>query len=129
MTYVIDTHPLVWNLSSDDRLSPAARKALDDRSAKLVIPAMVLAEISYLYAKRRIGVTVSSVIEHVLGTENTVFHPLNESLAEHLPASLDIHDGIIVATAIMFRDVYGDSAAVITKDRMITKSGLVDVLW
>ncbi len=46
-----------------------------------------------------------------------------------MPAGLDIHDGIIVATALLFRDVLQQPTSLITRDRPITESGLVEVVW
>lgn len=129
MTYVVDTHPLVWFLEGDARLSAAARHALTDATGQLAIPTIVLAEVSFLYAKHRITVDVPGVLAHVASVTNCVVYPLDEVVVEHLPTTLDIHDAIIVATAMVFRDVLGESTAVITKDADITASGLVNVIW
>jgi len=42
---------------------------------------------------------------------------------------LDIHDAIIVATALFHRDDLGETVAVITRDAMIAASGLVPIVW
>jgi PIN domain nuclease of toxin-antitoxin system len=49
-THVVDTHALVWFLEADSQLSQPARTALQDPAAHLVIPTIVLAEITFLYA-------------------------------------------------------------------------------
>jgi PIN domain nuclease of toxin-antitoxin system len=55
MTDVVDTHALVWFLEKNPRLSTAARNALRDPSAKIVVPTIVLAEIHFLHARGRIA--------------------------------------------------------------------------
>ena len=42
---------------------------------------------------------------------------------------LDIHDAIIVATAIVYRDVLDEDVALITKDSEITDSHLIPIVW
>ena len=63
------------------------------------------------------------------GVPNWALYDLNEVVVRHLPTALDIHDAIIVATAVVFRDVLGDSTAVVTRDAQIRASGLVQVIW
>jgi PIN domain nuclease of toxin-antitoxin system len=129
MTYVTDTHPLVWLLGQVPRLSQTARAALSDTSARLVIPTMVLVEIKFLYARRRITVDVADVLTHVATAPNCLIHPLDEEVVDRLPTSLNIHDAIIAGTAIVYRDVHGEQVALITRDAEITASGLVDIAW
>ncbi len=47
----------------------------------------------------------------------------------YLSSQLDIHDSIIVATALYCREFFGDEAAILTNDIAITESGLVPILW
>lgn len=129
MTHVVDTHALVWLLEANPRLSTAARAALLDPTARVVIPTIVLAEITFLHARGRFALDVPAVLIQVAGTPNWVIYDLDTTVVEHLPATLDIHDAIIVGTAIVFRDVLGDATAVISRDAQITASGLVQVIW
>jgi hypothetical protein len=46
-----------------------------------------------------------------------------------LPIELDIHDAVIVATALVFRDVLGKDVALITKDARIRQSNVVKTVW
>jgi PIN domain nuclease of toxin-antitoxin system len=127
--YIVDTHSLIWLLETNPRLSPKAREVLKDRGARMIIPTIVLAEIAFLAARRRVVVDLPQVFAHVAGATNCFIHPFDEAVLGHLPTTLEIHDGIIVATALMFRDMLGEATAVITKDHEITESGLVDVIW
>lgn len=55
--------------------------------------------------------------------------PLDITVLSYMPMTLDIHDSLIVATALYYRDFLGESVAVLTRDVDITDSSLVDVLW
>jgi len=102
---------------------------LVDSDARLIIPSIVLAEIAYLYNRKRIKANVSQVLADVASADNCTIYPLDERVAERIPAGLELHDGIVVATAIVYRDVLGEEIVVITKDKLIAESGLVKVLW
>lgn len=56
-------------------------------------------------------------------------HHVDESVVAHLPTTLNIRDAIIVAAAIVFRDVLGEPTALVTRDEQKGKSGLIGVLW
>lgn len=129
MTYILDTHPLVWFLEASPRLSAVARAAISDPASQLVIPSIVLVEISYLYARKRIATDVGAVRRRILTATNCVAYPLDEQVVEHIPTNLDIHDAIVVATALVYRDVLRQQVTVITKDEAIRQSRLVEVLW
>jgi predicted nucleic acid-binding protein len=129
MTYVVDTHTLVRFLEGNPRLSMAARNALIDRTAQVVIPTIVLAEITFLYTRHRITIDLPHVLAHTASTANCLVYPLDGAVVERLPTTLNIHDAIIVATALVFRDVLSEDTAVVTKDADITASGLINVLW
>jgi|SRR5262245_55306046 len=129
MTYVVDTHALVWFLESSPRLSMTAQNALSDTAAQVVFPTIVLAEITFLYARHRIAIGLPHVLAHIASAANCPVYPLDGTVVERLPTSLNIHDAIIVATALVFRDVLSERTAVVTKDADITASGLLDVLW
>ena len=129
MVYVVDTHSFVWFLEDNPRLGAQAKTILSDPSARLVIPTIVLAEIVFLYARKRIGVDVQSVLSHVVRSVNCVIYPLDQTVVEFLPTELDIHDAIIVATAKVFRDVLGEEVRIITKNAQIAASGLIPIVW
>ena len=129
MTYVVDTHALVWFLEGSSRLSTAAQNALIDTTAQVVIPTIVLAEITFLYARHRITIDLPHVLAHMASAANCLVYPLDGAVVERLPTTLNIHDAIIVATALVFRDVLSERTAVVTKDADITTSGLINVLW
>ena len=129
MILVADTHALVWFLEGSDRLSADARQALQSADADIVIPSIVLAEIVFLYGRKRSGIDLKMVLEHVSRTDNCTIYPLDETVVERLPIELDIHDAVIVATALVFRDVLGKDVALITKDAQIRQSNVVQTVW
>jgi len=129
VTHVVDTHALIWFLERNRRLSMAARGALLDSGAELVIPTIVLAEIAWLYPRKRVRVDISQVRDHVAKARNCSIYPLDEEVVLRLPANLDIHDAIITATALVFRDMLGKETAVVSRDAAIKASGLVDMIW
>jgi predicted nucleic acid-binding protein len=128
-TYVVDTHALVWYIDGDRRLSDRARKALDSDEATLVIPSIVLAEVRYLIAKKRVGLTFDRVMMELRGDPRVAIHSFDLTCVQHLDSSLDLHDGAIVATAIVRRDLLGEDVALITRDPEIRDSGLVKTVW
>jgi PIN domain nuclease of toxin-antitoxin system len=129
MIHVADTHALVWFLEGSDRLSAVARQAMQSPDAEIVVPSIVLAEIVHLYGRRCIGIDLTTVLEHVSRTDNCTIYPLDETVVERLPIELDIHDAVIVATALVFRDVLGKDVALITKDARIRQSNVVKTVW
>src|SRR5688572_28068790 len=124
MIYVPDTHALVWFLEDDPRLSPAADVALQDPTVNFVVPTIVLVEIQFLYAKQRTTIDLETVYRELLNTPNFAVHSLDEEIVALIPTDLNIHDSIIVATALYYRDIRQEPTALITKDGPITNSGL-----
>jgi hypothetical protein len=76
-------------------------------------------------------ITISPAIikQKVLQSTNCSTHPLDDEVVAKIPASLDIHDAIIVATALVQRDNRQQGVTLITKDTKIRQSGLIQTLW
>ncbi len=129
MIVVADTHSIVWMLEGSEELSPAARRALEDEDAIVVIPTISLAEIRFLYAKHRISVDIRQVPRLVERSERFRLSPLDSAVALAMPTSLNIHDAIICGTALVYRDLLGEQVSVVTRDEDIHRSGLVDTVW
>jgi predicted nucleic acid-binding protein len=118
----------VWFLEGNSRLSTRAYEAISAEGSELVIPTIVLAEIAFLYGRRRIGIGLPDVYNFI-NTSKCNIYPLDEAVIDCLPTALNIHDAIIVATALMFRDFLGEHAALVTKDTEIVESNLIDTIW
>jgi PIN domain nuclease of toxin-antitoxin system len=123
MLYVADTHALVWYMEGKQHLSRAAHDVLASATSNLQISAVSLAEIAFLSIRNRIGIRLQDAVDHVARSENIAICTLHAGIVERLPAELDIHDGIIVTTALACGDWLGDEVAVVTKDRQIRDSG------
>ena len=128
MIYVLDTHTIVWYLATDPRLSFAAEALLDNLTVELVIPTIVLVEVQHLHAKRRFQPGLADV-ERLIAARNCAVHSLDKDVVSKIPTGLDIHDSIIVATALVYRDIRQLPTTLITKDTRITQSGLIQTLW
>lgn len=129
MVYVLDTHLLIWLVGQSPLLSAAALTAMSDPTALLVVPTMCLVEIQYLAAKKRIPVTFNQIQQRLRNTPNVKIHQLDEEIVAHIPLDLDIHDAVITATALVYRDIRQQPTTLITKDGKITNSGLIQTLW
>ncbi|MEK7832396.1 MAG: PIN domain-containing protein [Acidobacteriota bacterium] len=129
MVYIADTHAIVWFLDKAPRLSQVAKNTLSTPGLILVIPTIALAEITHLYSRGRIKVSAAMVKQKILSAANCSTHPLDEDVVAKIPGSLDIHDAIIVATALVYRDIRQQPTTLITKDGKITQSGLIQTLW
>lgn len=125
-TFVLDTHTLVWFLSRSPRLSGTVLAILRDPAVRLIIPAIVLAEIKYLSGRGRFAQTLDDVLRVTSTDPRCVLSPIDLNVIQHAPASLDIHDGLIVGTALA-QPMPVDG--ILTCDEAITKSGLVPVVW
>jgi hypothetical protein len=56
-------------------------------------------------------------------------YPFDENVLSVMPLELDIHDAIIVGTALVYRDVLGADVRVITRDPRIQTSGIIETVW
>lgn len=129
MFYVLDTHPIVWFVSGSPRLTPVAQAAMSDPAAELIVPAMVLVEIRYLSARNRIPVDVARVQRDLISASNCTVYPIDEQVVSLVPSNLNIHDAIMVAMALVYRDVFKVPTALITKDTDRRDSGLIQTIW
>jgi PIN domain nuclease of toxin-antitoxin system len=129
MIYVLDTHAIVWAIENDPRLSAAAKAVLKNPTSELVVPTMVLVEVRYLTVKKRFSANLAQVYQQFINATNCRVHPLDEEVVARIPTGLDIHDAIITATALVYRDLFQQPVALITKDIKITQSGLIQTLW
>jgi len=126
---VTDTHPWVWFLTGNSRLSPRANAALADSSNLIIIPSIVMMEIRYLYQHKRITLSFEETLQKVESCANILIFPLDISVVTLSPTSLDIHDAIIVGTALQSSEELGQPSSLITIDKAITESRLVPIIW
>jgi len=77
VTFVLDTHTLVWFLEDAPQLPKAIRAILKDRHHKLVIPSIILAELKFLAAKGKTAVSVAQVLAAMERDSRCVVYPLD----------------------------------------------------
>jgi PIN domain nuclease of toxin-antitoxin system len=129
MVYVLDTHAVVWFLEGSSRLGAAAKIVMSDPNSDLVVPTIVLVEAWFLYSKKRTSVDVEAVQQTLVAAANCVAYPLDEQVVSMIPTSLNIHDAIIVATALVYKDILSRPVEIVSKDIEIKASGLVSTCW
>lgn len=128
MNYVADTHSLVWYFTEDPRLSKKALDVFEQTKQKdlIIIPTVVLAELMFISRKGKITITFSETLKEIEECENFNVVPLDIEIlkvAEKMKADIEMHDKLIVATALHFE------AALITRDEIIKKLGIVSTVW
>ena len=128
MNYVTDTHSLVWYFTDDQRLSKKALKSFEGtvKEGQIIVPTVVLAEILFIARKGRIPLDFTATVEKIEALANFEIAPLDLDvlkIAESIGAPLEMHDKLIVATAIRY------DACMITRDEQITKSKAVKTIW
>lgn len=128
MTYITDTHALVWYFTNDSRLGKTAFSALEGSLNKntIIVPTIVLAEIMYISKKGRVLPGFKETVKKI--EENSDYKIVSLDLdilikADEFDNDLEMHDRLIVSTAIYY------NCALITKDEKIIKSQLVKTIW
>jgi predicted nucleic acid-binding protein len=128
-TYVVDTHALVWFISEDKRLSLTATQILSQAEAgevQVLIPTLVLAELTHIAQKKKIAVTIEKLLEKINQGDGfnivSFDFPIFQTMLQ-LPENWDIHDRIIAATASYYQ------AILITRDEMLRDCDEVKTVW
>jgi PIN domain nuclease of toxin-antitoxin system len=129
VTYIIDTHTIVWFLEGQKKVGPQALKILRDPQQRLVIPSIVLGEIKYLAARGRIKVTIDKVVETIENDPRCVIYPLDFHVIQAMPVISDIHDGIICGTALLYQNVLGETVKILTRDEKIKDTPGIQTIW
>mgnify|MGYP000023537271 CR=1 FL=1 len=128
-SYVADTHSLVWFFSEDDRLSKRAERILEEAEnaeVEVLIPTIVLAEVTYLAQKRNVKVTIEEMLKRIERGDGFIIVPFDFAIFRimlRLPAEWEIHDRIIAATGLYY------NAIIITKDEVLCNSDEVKTIW
>ena len=132
MKYVVDTHALVWFLEGNSRLGTNAKTIFADSSSQLILPAIALAEAVWIVERARTSIpSVTDLVNAIDADPRITIYPVDKAVIEQsisLTSITEMHDRLIVATAIVLKNE-GDYVALLTCDRNITASGLVDLAW
>lgn len=125
MPFVTDTHPLVWHLTDDPRLSLEAKRIFNEDY--IFIPCIVLFELLYLIEKKKIAADFDSFLSLVSLSKNYRIEPLCLPIIEKskiIPKEkvADPWDRLIIATSMHL------NFPLITRDKTLKDIGL-EVIW
>jgi PIN domain nuclease of toxin-antitoxin system len=127
--YVTDTHSLLWAFTRPRKLGEQARQAFEEVAngeSSLLIPVIVLAELIFTIENKPIEADLDDILSAIRDSPNVEFVDFDYESAirlRGLTAISEMHDRMIVATAIEYQ------ATLITVDETITTSRLVKVIW
>ena len=128
-SYVTDTHSLIWYLYASPKLGKgalAAFEAVGRNEARLVVPAIVVAELVYIAERGKVAVDVDWVIRKLSENPAIEITPLSVDRVlamRGLGAIPEMHDRLI-ATEARLR-----GAKVITKDAEMRDAKVVETVW
>jgi PIN domain nuclease of toxin-antitoxin system len=128
MNFVPDTHSLVWYFTDDLRLSRRALKSFEStvKEGQIIVPTLVLAEIMFIAQKGRVNLSFTETIARIEAMDNFEIAPLDLEvlrMADSIETPLEMHDKLIVATALCYDSI------LITRDEQIAKSKTVKTVW
>ena len=129
MTYIVDTHALVWFFEMSKRLGRRAAAVLRDETDDLVVPTIVLAELRHAAERGKVTATLEAVLRSLREDPRARIYPLDERVIECMPTGLDIHDAIICGTALMYQQLLQEDVKVLTRDKAIIGAGVVETAW
>jgi PIN domain nuclease of toxin-antitoxin system len=126
---LLDTHAWIWWVTESRRLSPRARRAINDADAIGVSP-LSCWEVAMLVQKGRIGLTldVQEWVDHALQRPGVQLVPLDPAIAVQaalLPGQLpgDPIDRFLAATCRAFE------IPLVTKDQSLQAYPLIQAIW
>jgi hypothetical protein len=102
---------------------------MTDPNSDLLVPSIVMAEARWTIQKQRARVDWDELIGALLSDGRFTVAPLTLDIVRLAPQGLEMHDAIICATALLARDSLGVEVRLITRDKDILDSGLVDTVW
>lgn len=131
--YIVDTHTLLWYLDTDKRLGSTAKRILDDRSTRFLLPAIALAEAIFILERGRgqYAVNEERLLASIRADSRIRIVALGQRILDltlQCKAIDEMHDRQIVATALFIQS-RGFTTAILTKDANITTSGLIPCVW
>ena len=129
MILLPDTHALAWWLDMDSRLSATAKETLQAAIGELVVPVMVLVELKYMGLKRGLANFLEAELADLRLQRDVRVFDFTEEIASRIDTRLDIHDSMIIATALHYAALRREAVVVVTKDGTIRKSGIVETIW
>lgn len=130
MSFVSDTHSLIWYLTGDAKISPRVKKifqSADHGEHEIIIPCIVFFELLYLIEKKKLSVDFGDFIALVESAANYKVEPLclpiiriSRTISREKVS--DPWDRLIAATSLHL------SFPMLSKDENFRKIGL-EVIW
>lgn len=126
---LLDTHAFVWAQSAPDRLSPTARKALEDGHNRLVVSAATAWELVIKFRAGRFPTAEPLVRQFESLSESLGIEVLPISAAHALRAGglrwdhTDPFDRMLVAQAML------EDCVLVTRDRAMADVVGLSILW
>ncbi len=133
-SFVVDTHALLWYLEGNRQLGSRARLVLSAPESHLVVPVIVLAEASIIISLGRTKIpSTTDLIERLARDRRFEIYSLTidvfkRSLSPEASRIPELHDRLIVATALHLHDLEMD-VALVTRDDSLTSANLVPIVW
>jgi predicted nucleic acid-binding protein len=127
ISYVTDTQGLVKFMMGKKVINNAAHQAYisaDNGDATIIIPAIVLMEVMYLFEKNRIEIGLLQT-EDLMESQNYQFEPLSLEIlkvASEINDIPELHDRLIAATARHL------DLPLITNDPVLIRSKFIQIL-
>ena len=129
MIHVVDTHALTRYFEDLGLLGESGRAVMTDPLSTLVVSTITMAEARWMIQKRRARVDWDDLLTFLEADGRFTVAPLTLDIVRVVPEALEMHDGIIVATALVVRDSMREEVRLITRDKDIRDSGLVETVW
>ena len=129
MIHVEDTHALTRYFEDLGLLGESGRAVMTDPLSTLVVSTITMAEARWMIQKRRARVDWDDLLTFLEADGRFTVAPLTLDIVRLVPKALEMHDGIIVATALVVRDSMREEVRLITRDKDIRDSGLVETVW
>lgn len=127
--YVVDTNALIWHLTDPQKLTDRANSifaAAEHGETRLLISAVVIAELYYANKKWHLFDDFTASFQRLRAQPYIQFVPFSEDDVldfDENNAIPEMHDRIIVGLAKRM------SAPLLTADKMITTSGVIEIAW
>jgi len=131
--YIVDTHALLWYLDGSPRLSIQAKQILDDPNARFLLSAIILAEALFVLERKSglFSLSEKELVDKIKEDSRFAIAEIDLDVIEtsmQCKAVREIHDRLIVATAILAQDS-NINVSIISRDNNIREANLVPVIW
>ena len=129
MSFVADTHALLWWFTDSPKISPTVSKIFErcERGEIIIyIPSIVLAEALSVFEKKRIDFDFKKLFRMLQEAENFIVTPLDLPILQKMidvKEVTELHDKIIVSTAKFLK------VPLLTKDKILHNISSIKTIW